>query len=133
MVMRYWEKSEGHPASPRSAEPAIQQALDPRARGTSNAALAGYLRDSGYRAFAFSGRWSDLRENLAKGRPLIAGLGPGGGQGPLHYVVVAGIDWDRNLVFVNDPARRKLVRMDRLQFENQWQATGNWTLLAVPK
>lgn len=132
MVMRYWDRSEDRPVSPRAGERAIEHKLDPDARGISNSALARYLEDSGYRVFAFAGRWSDLRENLSKGRPLIAGIGPDG-RGKLHYVVVAGIDWERNFVFVNDPARRKLFRMERGHFEAQWRATGNWTLLAVPK
>jgi predicted double-glycine peptidase len=132
MVMRYWDRSLGRPDSPRDGERAIDQELDPGVQGVSNTAMAAYLEDSGYRVFAFSGRWSDLHENLAKGRPLIVGLGPEG-RSKLHYVVVAGIDWQRNFVFVNDPARRKLFQMARSQFEAQWQATGNWTLLAVPR
>lgn len=133
MVMRYWEKQMGRPESPQASEGAIDRALDPHDRGIANTAMAAYLRRNGFRVFTFSGRWSDLRENLAKGRPLIVGLGPEGKNRPLHYVVVAGIDWQRNFVFVNDPAQRKLFRMTRKRFLQEWQLTGNWTLLAVPK
>ncbi|HVB98412.1 MAG TPA: papain-like cysteine protease family protein [Candidatus Dormibacteraeota bacterium] len=133
MLMRYWEKQQGEPVPAGARQNAIEQALDPHDRGIANTAMAVYLRDSGFRVFAFAGRWDDLRENLSKGRPLIAGLGPPGGKGPLHYVVVAGIDWQRNFVFLNDPAQRKLFRMTRGQFVAEWRATGQWTLLAVPK
>jgi ABC-type bacteriocin/lantibiotic exporter with double-glycine peptidase domain len=133
MVMQYWARQQGRAPSARAGQRAIEQALDPRARGIANTALEGYLRASGYRTFAFSGRWGDLRENLEKGRPLIVGLGPEGKKGPLHYVVVAGIDWEHDFVFLNDPAERKLFRVDRGRFEREWQVTGNWTLLAVPQ
>jgi len=35
-------------------------------------------------------------------------------------------------VFVNDPARGKLLRIERAEFEKEWQAAKNWMLLAVP-
>jgi ABC-type bacteriocin/lantibiotic exporter with double-glycine peptidase domain len=133
MVMRYWEKQMGQPESPRARQTLIDRTLDPRDRGIANTAMVAYLRQNGFRVFAFSGQWGDLRENLTKGRPLIVGLGPEGRNRPLHYVVVAGIDWQRNFVFVNDPAQRKLFRMTRKRFLQEWQVTGNWTLLAVPK
>jgi len=48
------------------------------------------------------------------------------------YVVVTGMDWQREAVFLNDPARGKLLRVERGEFEREWQAGGNWMLLAVP-
>jgi ABC-type bacteriocin/lantibiotic exporter with double-glycine peptidase domain len=82
---------------------------------------------AGFRTFAFQGEWSDLEQHLAKGRPLIVGLGKS-----RHYVVVAGVDSDRELVSINDPARRKLLQLDRKTFEQDWKASGSWTLLALP-
>ena len=54
-------------------------------------------------------------------------------RAPLHYVVVAGLDWQHDAVFVNDPARGKLLRIERPAFEKEWRAADNWTLLAMPK
>lgn len=133
MLMRYWEAQAGKPASSHPSEASIDHSLDPLDQGIANTSMAAYLRHSGYRVFTFAGRWHDLRENLTKGRPLIVALGPEGKKGPLHYVVVAGIDWRRNFVFVNDPAKGKLFRMSRERFLAEWRATGEWTLLAVPK
>jgi predicted double-glycine peptidase len=133
MVMQYWENQRGGPHAVDASEAAIEQALDPRERGIPNSEMAAYLAANGYRAFAFAGSWGDLRENLTKGRPLIVALGPNGGTKPLHYVVVTGMDWVHDFVFVNDPAQRKLMRAGRSEFESEWKATGNWTLLAVPK
>lgn len=103
----------------------------PSRRGIPAAAMEQYLKDAGFQAFAFRGEWQDLAQHLSKGRPLIACLGPTG-QTAFHYVVVAGVDTAAGAVFVNDPARRKLTRLSRAEFERAWSRAGNWTLLAVP-
>ena len=135
MVMQYWQRGARHTAQPGVAEvAAIQRKLySKKAKGIFASSIERYFQEAGYRTFAIHGRWDDLRENLEKGRPLIVGLAPEGPHDPLHYVVVAGMDWENNWVFVNDPARRKLLKMERRAFEKQWTATQDWTLLAVPK
>lgn len=113
---------------------AIQQKLYSRkAQGILASDMERYLKESGFRVFAFSGAWSDLQQHLEEGRPLIVSMQPGGGKAALHYVVVTGMDWQRDAVFVNDPARGKLIRIERPQFEKQWEAAHNWMLLAVPE
>lgn len=136
MVMQYWQRgARRDPAhADRANVVAIQHVLySKRAKGIFASAMEQYLNRAGYRTFAIRGRWSDLRENLEKGRPLIVGLAPEGPHDPLHYVVVAGMDWQNNWIFVNDPAQRKLLKMGRADFEKQWAVTNDWTLLAVPK
>ncbi len=120
MVLDYWKR----PADPAE----IERRLESNDRGVAAAEMERYLRDSGFRAFAFQGEWEDLRRHLERGRPLIVCLEQGGSA--LHYVVVAGLDWDSGHVLVNDPARRKLLRIERTAFEKAWK--GRWTLLAVP-
>ena len=90
-----------------------------------------YLRQQGFQTFAFAGEWKDLKEHLDKGRPLIVALKSGGSS--LHYVVVAGLNWQQDVVLKNDPAERKLLKQGRSEFEKEWKAAGNWTLLAVPQ
>lgn len=133
MLMQYWERGAAvH--SDRADVATIQRALYSKdAKGIFASAMERYFAQAGFRTFAIRGRWSDLRENLEKGRPLIVGLAPEGPHDPLHYVVVAGMDWAHNWVFVNDPAQRKLMKMERADFEKQWTVTGDWTLLVVPK
>lgn len=133
MVMQYWDNQRSAPHARGVEEAAIEAALDPLAKGISNGAMVSYLSANGYQAFAFAAGWDELREHLSKGRPLIVALGPAGTKGPLHYVVVTGMDWVHDFVFMNDPAQRKLMRVARSEFESEWKATGNWTLLAVPK
>lgn len=131
MLMEYWALSDARVSSPGARE--IQQALDSHdARGTRGADMEQYLSGHGFRVFVFRAEWKDIEQHLSKGRPLIVCLGESRG-GLLHYVVVAGFDPAERVVLVNDPARRKLVKMDRAAFEKDWELTQHWTLLAVPQ
>lgn len=133
MLLQYWSQHEVRIAPEKYDAAAIQQALyRPEGRGIYASDMRRYLDEAGFRTFVFRGGWDDLRAHLAQGRPLIACLKPGG-RAPLHYLVVVGLDWKAGAVFVNDPARSKLRRVHRKEFEKQWQAAENWTLLAVPR
>jgi uncharacterized protein YvpB len=133
MVMRYWAAQQEQTEGPGSDPVRIQAALYSKAaHGIYASAVERYFQQQGYRTFVFRGDWNDLRQHLEKGRPLIVALRPGPGQTPLHYVVVAGLDWDQGLVMINDPAQRKLLKQDRSSFEQEWSAAGKWTLLALP-
>ena len=135
MVIRYWENTGTQPASPSTADPEkIQAALfSPAAGGIPASMMRKYFQDIGYRAFAFQGQWGDLKHHLEHGRPLIVGVRESWAHGPLHYVVLVGIDSERGYVFVNDPAQQKMLRISREGFESEWSSTHNWTLLAVPR
>lgn len=134
MVMHYWDRKQGLPVTANQDAAKIQSALFSRAAGGIYASrMRQYFRQSGYEAFAFHGEWNDLEHHLALGRPLIAAIQASGAHGPLHYVVVVGIDSKRGYVFLNDPAQQKMLRISREGFESEWHATHNWTLLAVPK
>ena len=134
MVMQYWDQHRGQSLARPEAEPApILRALySGQAHGIYASAMVDYFQQNGYRAFAFAGRQADLVSQLQQGRPLIAALKPSFGP-LLHYVVVVGLDEPRQLVLVNDPAQRKLLKEDQSRFEREWTATGHWILLAVPR
>jgi ABC-type bacteriocin/lantibiotic exporter with double-glycine peptidase domain len=130
MVIDYWLAQQGGSAHPNAAQ--IQRELhSDRTHGIYASNIERYFRQNGYATFAFAGEWSDLKQHLQKGRPLIVALKPGS-MGPLHYVVVAGFDQERQLVLLNDPAQRKLLKEDRSRFEQEWKGAGHWTLLALP-
>jgi ABC-type bacteriocin/lantibiotic exporter with double-glycine peptidase domain len=132
MVMQYWAGKQGAAASADSEVARIQHELYSRSdHGIPAEKMSEYLREHGFKAFAFPGKWSDIEEQIAKGRPLIVALKPEG-QSELHYVVIDGIDVARGLVTMNDPAVRKLLNEERSMFEKEWSATHNWALLAVP-
>ena len=133
MVMQYWEQHQGQPLQPE-AEPAqiLRAVYSAPAHGTYASAMTLYFQQHGYRAFAYAGDIADLQHQLAQGRPLIAALKPESGSS-LHYVVVVGLDQSQQLVIVNDPAQRKLLKVEQSLFEQEWKSIGNWTLLAVPE
>jgi ABC-type bacteriocin/lantibiotic exporter with double-glycine peptidase domain len=134
MIIRYWENRSGRIAPPTADPETIQAALFSSAAGGIPASLMKkYFQDIGYHAFAFQGEWSDLKHHLEEGRPLIVGLRASWAHGPLHYIVLVGIDSERGYLFVNDPAQQKMLRISRGGFESEWSATRNWTLLAVPR
>ncbi len=128
MVMEYWSRR-GATIPDGAAQPQrIQKALySRRESGIWAQDLVRYLETNGFRAFAFKAEWEDLDAHVSKGRPLIVCLG----HSPLHYVVVAGVDRERALLYINDPAGRKLMKLDRASFERVWQ--DHWALLAVPR
>jgi predicted double-glycine peptidase len=133
MLLQYWSAHGSLVAPGRSDAAAIQKQLYSRkARGIFASDMERYFRESGFREFAVRGEWSDLRQHLEQGRPLIVSIQPGRTKLPLHYVVVTGIDWQQEAAFVHDPARGKLLRIERPQFEKEWEAARNWMLLAVP-
>jgi uncharacterized protein YvpB len=133
MLLQYWSAHGTQIAPERADADVIQKQLYSRkGHGIYASDLEKYLRESGFRVFALRGEWSDLRDHLSKGRPLILSIEPGSSRAPLHYVVATGMDWQRDAVFVNDPARGKLLRIERTEFEKEWLATKNYLLLAVP-
>ncbi len=133
MLLRYWGAHGAAVAAERADAASIQKKLYSRkARGIFASDMERYFQELGFREFAIRGAWSDLRQHLQQGRPIIISMQPRSVKAPLHYVVVTGMDWQREAVFVNDPARGKLLRVERQEFEKEWQAASNWMLLAVP-
>lgn len=130
MVMQYWQQ---HTHASAVEVERIQRVLfSAKARGIYASQMQKYLEQNGYRTLIFHGDDALLEHHIESGRPLIVALKPN--LVPrLHYVVVAGLDRASHVLLVNDPAQRKLLKVDTRVFENEWKATGNWTLLAVPR
>jgi predicted double-glycine peptidase len=134
MVMQYWQKQPGGIEDAGSDPAAIQRALYSKdARGIYASDMERYFKQHGFRTYTFRGNWDDLKHHLEKGRPLIVALKPLLTETSRHYVVVAGLDPAQNILLVNDAAQRKLLSEDRGSFEKEWNAVGNWTLLALPR
>lgn len=133
MVMQYWDQQRQRAANPNARVDQIQRSLYRKdAHGIYASQLTEYLQQQGYSTYVVHGDQSLLAHHIERGRPLIVALKPGGDP-LLHYVVVSGIQPEDKLVLVNDPAQRKLLKVDSRDFEQEWKATGNWTLLAVPR
>jgi ABC-type bacteriocin/lantibiotic exporter with double-glycine peptidase domain len=132
MILQYW-----HKASPAGGSievpsfPDIAEALrSSESKGVFGSQMKAYFASLGYQVYVFKGRWEDIETHIAKGRPLIAALGSRGALD--HYVVVTGWNDPENVVLVNDPAQRKLLKLDRKNFQKSWEQTSCWTLLALP-
>src|SRR5579864_139529 len=94
MVMQYWQqqKNASLPATAIDAN-AIQQVLYSRKdHGIYASGMEDYFQQHGFRTFAFTGTWGDLKQHLEKGRPLIVALKPSHLESSLHYVFIAGVD-----------------------------------------
>jgi len=130
MVMQYWQRQNKLRFDVDAAE-IFRQLHPPQSHGIRASAMEQYLRRHGFRSFVIPGEWTDLEQNLQKGRPLIVALKSG--RNDLHYVVVTGLDTRRNLVLTHDPADRQLASQHNSVFEKKWKAAGNWTLLALPE
>lgn len=132
MVIGYWQdRASPAPAADEQARAIFAALYDPDAEGIFATDMERHLKARGFRTFAFHGDWQDVERHIARGRPLIVALKPGR-RAPLHYVVVAGFDSARGLVLLNDPARRKLLPVERSEFERTWKEAANWSLLALP-
>jgi ABC-type bacteriocin/lantibiotic exporter with double-glycine peptidase domain len=132
MVMQYWSSHGSRNLAESVSDPdaIFRNLYSPEAHGIYASRLEGYLQQNGFRTFVISGRWDELKQHLQRGRPLIVAFKPGSGS--LHYAVVAGMDERENVVMLNDPAQRKLLKSGRAEFEKNWSGTNNWMLLAVP-
>jgi ABC-type bacteriocin/lantibiotic exporter with double-glycine peptidase domain len=134
MVMEYWFAQDGRPPDDRADAAYILRSLHSRVgHGIYASAMSQYLQGQGFRTFSFIGDWNMLQQHLLEGRPLIVALKPSAMDRTLHYVVVAGMDVQREFILVNDPAERKLRKLDRATFEKQWEGARRWTLLALPQ
>jgi len=123
MVMSYWE-------GPNHTETKVYGDLyDARRKGILLDDMKRYLIERGFHAFTIRGQWSDVETHLAKGRPIIIGLRRKKGKG-IHFAVLAGTQGGS--VWLNDPTRKKVHRMERADFRKQWELAGSWMLLAAP-
>lgn len=121
MVLRYW----GQPASHDEIAAAL---LQPELKGIQGSRLEAFARGRGMTAIAYKGDMAQLREYLAKGRPLIVAWRVG--RDRYHDVVVVGADEQR--VIVNDPAEGAQRAVDARGFAKRWEGAGYWTLLVLP-
>jgi ABC-type bacteriocin/lantibiotic exporter with double-glycine peptidase domain len=134
MVLWYWSGVRTQiSATPPSLGEISEALYSKETAGIQGKDMERYFEDHGYQVYIFRAEWSDLGHHLSKGRPLITCVETGGKGALLHYLVIAGIDTQQELVMVNDPAQRKLLKLSRSNFERSWEPTARWTLLALPR
>ena len=124
MVLEYWGK-------PVSHDEVAGALLEPALHGIPGSLLAAFAKERGLTSIAYRGDLRQLRDFVAKGRPLIVAWNMG--RGRYHNVVVVGFDNARGAVVVNDPARGPRRSVPQREFEKLWSAAGHWTLLVMPE
>src|ERR687887_311108 len=91
MVIDYWHRN-----AAADARQIHHSLYSDAAKGVVADDMARYFQERGFEVFMFAGEWTDLGRHLSKGRPLIVALD----SGRSHYVVVAGLDEQRDLVML---------------------------------
>ena len=125
MVFKYWGKN----ISQYSVSDKI---FDPFHKGILSNDLKSFSEKMGFLAFIYQGEINNIKENIKKGRPLIAAIRSQAPSG-FHYVVIVGFDEELALIFVNDPYLGKMNRMSVQDFSERWKGADYWTLLLLPK
>lgn len=121
MVMRYWGAGRVRPDG-------FAHLVEDVRGGIRSDRLVADLRGRGWRAHAFSGRVSDLRRHVERGRPATVLLEAGPDR--YHYVVVVAVP--EGAVLYHDPADAPFQSMGRDEFMRRWRAADRWTLLLLP-
>jgi ATP-binding cassette subfamily B protein len=125
MVLNYWRV-------PATLDE-IQAVAPPTGGGISAGALRDLARRKGLAAFVVSGTFGDLIDQIARGRPVLVGLGKPmmGGRLAAHYEVVVGIHRAKRLVLSLDPTRG-LRENSAEGFAREWVPTKQVTLVIFP-
>jgi ABC-type bacteriocin/lantibiotic exporter with double-glycine peptidase domain len=122
MVLRYWNSVVSH-------DEIAAALLQPELHGILGSRLEAFAKDRGFTAVAYEGDVPQLREFVAKGRPLIVAWKMG--RARFHNVVVVGFDGAGHVI-VNDPEEGAARRVSARVFEKRWAGAGHWTLLVLP-
>ncbi len=102
-------------------------------KGSLSIDLLLYARERGFKTEVMRGSIERLKEEIRKGRPLIAFLNVGLRWLPRwHYVVVFGYDDERKEVIVHS-GRERGKRLSYSEFLKMWKATDYWTLILTPE
>lgn len=121
MVLRYW----GEPGVFAEDFAAL---VEPGGAGIRTGALVQAVQARGWAASPRSGTPTDVKDQLAHGRPVIALIQVGSGS--FHYVVI--VAWANGGVILHDPAIGPYRASGEQTFEASWARSGRWTLLILP-
>jgi hypothetical protein len=103
--------------------------VKPDLHGIPGSDLEAFARRRGMLAIAHEGDLAQLRDYVAKGRPMIVTLDAG--KGRFHDVVVIGFD-ERGAI-VHDPAEGAARVIGLEPLEKRWAVAGHFALLVLPQ
>lgn len=117
---------------PTAASTVLAEA-PPHDGGITARQLRDFARSRGASAFIVSGLWSDLVEQIDRGRPVVVGLLKPilGGRARAHYEVVVGLNRKTRRILSLDPAAG--LRENSVEgFAREWAPTREVTLVILP-
>src|SRR3954463_13991960 len=121
MGVRYW--GDAHAGAQEFAA-----LVDRRAGGIANDALTRAIGGRGWRTAPAGDSLAALRARIRDKQPIIVLLPDRGSL--YHYVVVVAASDDT--VVVHDPSWGPSRSIRVVDFEREWKAAGNWSLLILP-
>ncbi|HYJ34328.1 MAG TPA: C39 family peptidase [Candidatus Binatia bacterium] len=121
MVLRYW-------GDPRARAEDFASLVLPGENGIRGDSLVAAARARGCPVFPMQATAADLRDHLARGRPVIALLDTG--TPVRHYVVLLAAT--PTGVILHDPAVGPFQTRSAQDFDKAWNAAGRWALLVLP-
>jgi len=122
MVLAHWKAVQGLDEV-RAACPPIP------GRGIEVGALRAFAKKKGLRTYLFDGEFKVFEDELARGRPVLVGMGKRTLGGPVsHFEVVVGYNPGRGLVMTHDPALGTRVN-DEAGFREEWKLAAYLTLV----
>jgi hypothetical protein len=121
MVLRYWGET-------AVLAEDFATLVEPGGAGIRTDTLVEAVRARGWTALPVTGTPSNVRAQLAQGRPVIALLHVG--SGAYHYVVL--VAWANGGVIVHDPAAAPFRTSREQAFNDAWSRSGRWALLILP-
>lgn len=124
MVAKYWEIEVSQHQIAERVKPFPK-------RGLTGKQMKELAADLGLRAFEFRATPLQVRQELQKGRPIIAAVDRRLST-VNHFVVIVGWDDSRDQWIVHDPASGSYRRVQARDFEKKWGKLGFWTLLLLP-
>jgi ABC-type bacteriocin/lantibiotic exporter with double-glycine peptidase domain len=123
MVLDYW----GVEIAPE----AILERVPIYKEGTTGEDLRRFVETLGFRGFLVQPPFEDLVQHLEKQRPVIVSFVAA--RSGRHAMVLVGVDPASRQVWLNDPASGEARRMAAEDFQKQFDASGRWTFLIVPR
>jgi hypothetical protein len=121
MVLRYWGERG------LSAE-SFAHLVDRSAAGIRTDALTAEIASRGWNAAPVAGEETLARNELRRGRPVLALIEDR--PGTFHYVVI--VAWHERGIVFHDPARAPFRVMAAAEFTRRWNAADSWMLVLVP-
>jgi ABC-type bacteriocin/lantibiotic exporter with double-glycine peptidase domain len=103
--------------------------------GVSGRFIKDVLERNGFRVYIFAGKLLDgkgprgILYHLDRGRPLVVMLSAD--RSRHHYMVVSGLDTERDLVVGVDPGKGRVICRGGA-FRRMWERSNSFTLVAVP-